>query len=117
MAALLNASTGKNTYEKHKHIRNNMFFIIFNNSLSAVPWQLPAGQGSWWPTSDSSTPPIGAAPYPTGPLPVATVTYPGTDGLPISGLVESAQFSSTKGPSLTVAGVAGIDPDNINNVK
>jgi flagellar basal-body rod modification protein FlgD len=46
-----------------------------------------------------------------------TVTYPGTDGLPVTGLVESAQFSATKGPSLTVAGVAGIDPDAINNVK
>ena len=46
-----------------------------------------------------------------------TVTYPGSDGKPVTGLVESAQFSSTKGPSLTVAGVAGIDPDLINNVQ
>lgn len=36
----------------------------------------PYGQGSWWPTSDSSKPTPGAAPYPTGALPVATVTYP-----------------------------------------
>jgi hypothetical protein len=37
----------------------------------------PAGEGSWWPTSDSDAPKPGAAPYPTGALPVTTVTYPG----------------------------------------
>lgn len=37
----------------------------------------PAGEGAWWPTSDSARPDPGAAPYPTGALPVATVTYPG----------------------------------------
>ena len=36
----------------------------------------PYDQGSWWPKSDSDRPPFGAAPYPTGALPVATVTYP-----------------------------------------
>ncbi|HWI72351.1 MAG TPA: flagellar hook capping FlgD N-terminal domain-containing protein [Baekduia sp.] len=46
-----------------------------------------------------------------------TVTYPGSDGLPVTGLVESVQLSATDGPSLTVAGVAGIDPDLVNNVK
>lgn len=46
-----------------------------------------------------------------------TVTYPGTDGLPVTGLVESVQLSAKTGPSLTVAGVAGINPDLINNVK
>jgi flagellar basal-body rod modification protein FlgD len=46
-----------------------------------------------------------------------TVTYPGTDGLPVTGLVESVQLSAKTGPSLTVAGVAGISPDLINNVK
>jgi flagellar basal-body rod modification protein FlgD len=46
-----------------------------------------------------------------------TVTYAGADGLPVSGAVESVQLSATKGPSLTVAGVAGIDPDIITNVK
>jgi flagellar basal-body rod modification protein FlgD len=46
-----------------------------------------------------------------------TVTYPGSGGLPVSGLVESVQLSPTDGPSLTVAGVAGIKPDLINNVK
>jgi flagellar basal-body rod modification protein FlgD len=46
-----------------------------------------------------------------------TVTYPGGDGLPVTGLVESVQLSPTDGPSLTVAGVAGIDPDLVNNVK
>ncbi len=46
-----------------------------------------------------------------------TVTYPGKDGLPVTGVVDSVQLSATKGPSLTVAGNAGIDPDLINNVK
>ncbi len=41
----------------------------------------PAGQGSWWPTSDASTPPRGTAPYPVGSPPVLTVTYP--DGSPV----------------------------------
>jgi flagellar basal-body rod modification protein FlgD len=46
-----------------------------------------------------------------------TVTYPGKDGLPLTGLVESVQLSAKTGPSLTVAGIAGIDPDLVNNVK
>jgi flagellar basal-body rod modification protein FlgD len=46
-----------------------------------------------------------------------TVTYPGTDGLPVTGVVESVQLSAKTGPSLTVAGVAGINPDLVNNVK
>jgi flagellar basal-body rod modification protein FlgD len=46
-----------------------------------------------------------------------TVTYPGTDGTSVSGTVESVQLSATKGPTLTVAGVAGISPDVISNVK
>jgi flagellar basal-body rod modification protein FlgD len=46
-----------------------------------------------------------------------TVTYAGTDGLPVSGAVESVQLSPTEGPSLTVAGVAGINPDAVTNVK
>jgi flagellar basal-body rod modification protein FlgD len=46
-----------------------------------------------------------------------TVTYPGTDGLPVTGLVESVQLSAKTGPSLTVAGVAGIKPDLVNNVQ
>jgi flagellar basal-body rod modification protein FlgD len=46
-----------------------------------------------------------------------TVTYPGSDGTPVSGTVESVQLSAKDGPSLTVAGVAGIDPDLITNVK
>lgn len=41
----------------------------------------PAGQGSWWPTSDSDAPKPGAAPYPTGALPVGTVTYPNRDSV------------------------------------
>jgi flagellar basal-body rod modification protein FlgD len=46
-----------------------------------------------------------------------TVTYAGADGLPVSGNVDSVQYSATAGPSLTVAGVAGIDPDLITNIK
>src|SRR3954447_4133900 len=46
-----------------------------------------------------------------------TVTYPGTDGIPVSGLVESVQLSPTKGPSLTVAGIAGINPDAVTAVQ
>jgi flagellar basal-body rod modification protein FlgD len=46
-----------------------------------------------------------------------TVSYPGADGAAVTGLVESVQLSSTKGPSLTVAGTAGVDPDLISNVK
>ena len=37
----------------------------------------PAGEGSWWPTSDADKPPLAAAPSPTGALPVPTVSYPG----------------------------------------
>jgi hypothetical protein len=40
----------------------------------------PAGQGSWWPKSDTDQPAIGAQPYPTGALPAGPVTYP--DGTP-----------------------------------
>jgi flagellar basal-body rod modification protein FlgD len=46
-----------------------------------------------------------------------TVTYAGKDGLPVSGLVESVQMSAKYGPSLTVAGVAGVSPDLISNIK
>jgi flagellar basal-body rod modification protein FlgD len=46
-----------------------------------------------------------------------TVTYPGADGNAVSGLVESVQLSDTNGPSLTVAGVTGIDPDAVTSVK
>ena len=46
-----------------------------------------------------------------------TVTYPGADGAPVSGVVQSVQLSDLKGPSLTVAGVAGIDPDAVINVQ
>ena len=46
-----------------------------------------------------------------------TVTYPGANGADATGLVESVQLSSTAGPSLTVAGVTGIDPDAITAVQ
>ena len=46
-----------------------------------------------------------------------TVTYPGTDGTPTSGLVQSVQLSNTNGPSLTIAGITGIDPDAVTSVQ
>ena len=46
-----------------------------------------------------------------------TVTYQGADGTPTSGLVQSVQLSETNGPSLTVAGIAGIDPDAVSSVQ
>src|SRR3954466_8776352 len=46
-----------------------------------------------------------------------TVTYPGTDGVAVTGVVDSVQISAKTGPSLTVAGTAGIDPDLVNNIK
>ena len=46
-----------------------------------------------------------------------TVTYPGSDGTPVTGTVESVQLSAKNGPSLTVAGVAGISPDLVTNVQ
>src|SRR4051812_21184080 len=46
-----------------------------------------------------------------------TVTYPDANGLPVSGLVESVQLSAKTGPTLTVAGIAGIDPDAVTAVK
>jgi hypothetical protein len=53
----------------------------------------PYGQGSWWPTADSSKPAVGAAPYPTGALPMSSVTYP--DGTTPIGCTTTA----TGGPS------------------
>jgi flagellar basal-body rod modification protein FlgD len=46
-----------------------------------------------------------------------SVTYPGKDGTPVTGTVESVQLSAKTGPSLTVAGIAGINPDLVTNVK
>jgi flagellar basal-body rod modification protein FlgD len=46
-----------------------------------------------------------------------SVTYPGSDGTPVTGTVESVQLSTKNGPSLTVAGVAGISPDLVTNVQ
>ncbi len=46
-----------------------------------------------------------------------TVTYPGADGAAVTGVVDSVQISAKTGPSLTVAGTAGIDPDLVNNIK
>jgi flagellar basal-body rod modification protein FlgD len=46
-----------------------------------------------------------------------TVTYLDKDNKSVEGVVDSAQFSATEGPSLTIAGTAGIDPDTITSVK
>ena len=46
-----------------------------------------------------------------------SVTYPGQDGTPVTGTVESVQLSAKNGPSLTVAGVAGVSPDLVTNVQ
>src|SRR3954465_3084474 len=44
-----------------------------------------------------------------------SVTYPGKDGIPVTGTVQSVQLSAKNGPSLTVAGVAGVSPDLVTN--
>ncbi|HEV7751485.1 MAG TPA: flagellar hook capping FlgD N-terminal domain-containing protein [Baekduia sp.] len=46
-----------------------------------------------------------------------TVSYIGKDGLPISGVVDSVDLTGKTGPRLSVAGVAGIDPDLLTTVK
>jgi flagellar basal-body rod modification protein FlgD len=45
-----------------------------------------------------------------------TVTYPGADGLPVSGVVDAVTLDAKNGPSLTVAGTS-IKPDIITSVK
>ena len=44
------------------------------------------------------------------------VTYAGTDGLPVSGTVENVDLSGDT-PTLTVSGVAGIDPAKLSEVR
>ncbi|MDX6728315.1 MAG: flagellar basal-body rod modification protein FlgD [Baekduia sp.] len=46
-----------------------------------------------------------------------TVTYSGTDGLPVSGLVDGVTLTGANGPTLSVGGVAGIDPSSLTTVK
>jgi flagellar basal-body rod modification protein FlgD len=46
-----------------------------------------------------------------------TVTYLGTDGVPISGLVDAVALAGKDGPMLSVAGVGGISPDRLTTVK
>jgi flagellar basal-body rod modification protein FlgD len=46
-----------------------------------------------------------------------TVSYLGTDGLPVSGTVDAVDLSGKDGPRLTVGGKAGIDPDILTSVK
>jgi flagellar basal-body rod modification protein FlgD len=46
-----------------------------------------------------------------------TVTYPdATTGVPATGVVERVEWSAAA-PSLTVGGVAGIDPDSVTAVQ
>jgi flagellar basal-body rod modification protein FlgD len=46
-----------------------------------------------------------------------TVSYLGTDGTPVTGVVESVELTKKDGPKLSVAGVAGISPDILTSVK
>jgi flagellar basal-body rod modification protein FlgD len=45
-----------------------------------------------------------------------TVSYPGSDGLPVSGAVQSVQITKA-GATLTIGGKAGIDPSIVTEVK
>jgi len=54
----------------------------------------PAGEGAWWPTSDSDAPPPAAAPYPTGALPVGTVRYPGGGEVGCTAVNDAPSYSS-----------------------
>jgi flagellar basal-body rod modification protein FlgD len=45
-----------------------------------------------------------------------TVTYVGSDGLPVSGTVEKVDISGDK-PKLTIGGVDGIDPATLSEVR
>jgi flagellar basal-body rod modification protein FlgD len=45
-----------------------------------------------------------------------TVTYPAADGVSTTGVVEKVEWSSGI-PSLTVAGLAGIDPNSVTAVQ
>jgi flagellar basal-body rod modification protein FlgD len=46
-----------------------------------------------------------------------TVSYVGTDGLPISGVVDKVDLTGKDGPTLSVGGVLGINPDHLTTVK
>jgi flagellar basal-body rod modification protein FlgD len=46
-----------------------------------------------------------------------TVSYIGTDGLPITGVVDAVDLTGKSGPRLSVAGIAGIDPNVLTTVK
>jgi flagellar basal-body rod modification protein FlgD len=46
-----------------------------------------------------------------------TVTYAGTDGLPVSGVVDGVTLAGKTGPTLSVGGKAGISPDALTTVQ
>jgi flagellar basal-body rod modification protein FlgD len=46
-----------------------------------------------------------------------TVTYVDASGLPASGLVDAVDLTGKDGPTISVGGVAGIDPTKISGVK
>jgi flagellar basal-body rod modification protein FlgD len=46
-----------------------------------------------------------------------TVTYLDKDHVPVTGLVESVDLTGKDGPRLSVAGVAGINPDILTKVQ
>jgi flagellar basal-body rod modification protein FlgD len=46
-----------------------------------------------------------------------TVSYKGKDGLPVTGVGDTVDLSGKTGPRLSVAGIAGIDPNLLTTVK
>jgi flagellar basal-body rod modification protein FlgD len=46
-----------------------------------------------------------------------TVSYVGADGLPVSGVVDGVDLTGKDGPSISVAGVAGIDPTKLSTIQ
>jgi flagellar basal-body rod modification protein FlgD len=46
-----------------------------------------------------------------------TVTYIGEGGLPVSGVVDGVDLTGKTGPTISVAGVAGVDPTKLTTVK
>jgi len=46
-----------------------------------------------------------------------TVTYLGKDGLPVSGVVDGVDLTPKAGPTISVAGVGGVDPTTLSAVQ
>jgi len=58
----------------------------------------PYAEGAWWPTSDSARPDAGTAPYPTGALPVDTVTYPAKSASSTTGVTVGCTSTASGAP-------------------